>query len=196
MKCVTCNSQDPGGIEWFTTWKGAAICEPCSQRGLGGDTGEIDRYAVDQLPDEVAPVHDWIRELRDTALGDWSEWTEEERARFAPGLDLAVELAEEELQQATAEAAVVREQIEAVSAQLLAEGVRAPRSPRDPEWEQVRIRTAVRATLRGWLNDLVTTAESTGLPTEQLPELLHEVLLARAAGENVVTLAPRKRRQR
>lgn len=192
MKCAACSSPD-AGIEWFTTWRGAVICEPCSQRGLGGDMGEIDRYAVEQLPDEVAPVHSWVVDMRDTVLDESSDWSEKERAQLAPGLNFLVEVIEDELRQATDALAFVRERMDALPPQLLADGLRAPQSPRDPEWEQVRVRTAVRATMRGWLNDLVTTAEATGLPSAQLPDLLREVLLARAAGDessNVVRLAP------
>jgi hypothetical protein len=57
---------------------------------------------------------------------------------------------------------------------------------------------AVRTTIRGWLNDLVTTAESTALPAKQLPELLREVLAARASGDdtsNVVRFMPTRRQQ-
>lgn len=155
--------------------------------------GEIDRYAVEQLPDEVSPVHSWVVDMRDTVLDESSEWSKKERAQLAPVLNFLVEVIEDELRQATDALAFVRERMDALPPQLLADGLRAPQSPRDPEWEQVRVRTAVRATMRGWLNDLVTTAEATGLPSAQLPDPLCEVLLARAAGEgssNVVRLAP------
>jgi hypothetical protein len=201
MKCVSCNSEDSGGSGWFTAWKGGAICGPCSQRGLGGDIGEIDRYAIEQLPAEVAPVHRWMVRMRDMVLDESGEWTAQERAQLGPGLNFAVEMIAEELRAATDALAFVRRRMDALPPRLLADGLRTPQSPRDPEWEQVGVRKAVRATMRGWLNDLATTAESTGLPAEQLPELLRDVLLTRATGDNdprsqnvVVRLAPRRKK--
>jgi hypothetical protein len=147
MNCAACSSPDAGIDGWFTTWKGEAICSPCSQRGLGGDMAEIDRYAVEQLPDEVAPVHSWVVDMRDTVLDESSEWSEKERAQLAPGLNFLVEMIEHELQEATEALAYVRERMDAPPPQLLVDGLRSPSSPRDPEWEQVRVRTAVRATI-------------------------------------------------
>jgi hypothetical protein len=183
MKCAACDSPDSNGW-WFTTWNHEAICSPCSERGLGGDVGQIDRYAMEQLPDEVSPVHSWVVGMRDTVLDESSEWTEEERAQLAPGLNFLIELIEDELQQATEALGYVRGKMHGLPPHLLVDGLRSPASPHDPEWAQVAVRTAVRTTIRGWLNDLVTTAESTGLPAEQLPELLREVLAARASGDD------------
>lgn len=131
--------------------------------------------------------------MRDTVLDEGGEWTEDERAQLASGLNFVVEMIEEELREAIAALVFVRGRMEALPPQLLADGLRAPRSSRDPEWEQVCVRTAVRTTLRGWLGELVAAAESTWLPAEHLPELLRDVLRARSSDENVVVrLAPRK----
>jgi hypothetical protein len=66
--------------------------------------------------------------MRDTVLDESSEWTEEEPAQLAPGVNFLVDLIEDELQQSTEALGYVRGKMHALPPHLLVDGLPSPAS--------------------------------------------------------------------
>lgn len=149
-----------------------------------GNDGEgpgqsINRYAIgDALPSEMERIAEWVRDITSIMTGVHSEWSEEERDRARPGYQFLVEVVDGELAQARAEFKVLQETVTTDAALLLGQW---PSCRRVAEVEQVQAqrRGEIRATLRGYLREVVDMAQSLGVTDDELV-----VLLADAAGRD------------